>query len=323
MRIVGGNGVTLTYSFAENPTTDWSIFKVRMGAFDGWRIDGGRIATEAEIKGVLTQVDSFQIRGEYLAGADTADLDSVKWTEGKDVKGDGVAKVTADDVRSTFKSGGEGWGFRADVEEFRHQGTGGKAVKGNTGHIEAEDRAVGDIVYFVAPDAFGGVKSGFYGGKLSFSLRADRTDTPITDPLPDVIITGGGMTLVVELEGDIGTDWTDYSARLAAKQGWKIGDLGGANATKADITAVLANITDLQIRCEFRIGVEVIGLDEVRLSAPNKPYDVLDFGGNLLAMSGDLQAALNASKKLNGDKIVMEKAAAGDFSVKQSNSRSR
>jgi hypothetical protein len=66
--IAGANGITLEGRVGTPPnTTEWTNMSVGLQA-QNWRVAGtNRVATEAELRSVLEQVDTIQARGEYFA----------------------------------------------------------------------------------------------------------------------------------------------------------------------------------------------------------------------------------------------------------------
>ncbi|MBV1863352.1 MAG: hypothetical protein KUG74_02860 [Rhodobacteraceae bacterium] len=302
--ILGVNGVSITYTFGFSPGTDFTSFSVRLDAFSSWRIDGssGRIASAEEILSVLEDVASFQIRGEYKNGADGADLNSVSLTEGKIINGDDVSIERPDFIKSTFNKGGEGWGFINDVREFRTPASGGV---NDSGYLEVVDQASGAVMYYVAPQEYLDSKGGFYGGKLSYSMTLNDTSSPFT--AADVIISGAnGNTM--HFTGDISpnTEWNNFSVRLSIASDWRLGSDSGTVATKAEIQAILDDILAMEIRGEFRVGGETVGMDNVILKAKQLDFDLYE--------SATDKTLLDTS---NGfDKLMQEATTGNAISIK-------
>jgi hypothetical protein len=75
------SGTTLTYYGGFHPSTDWSSFSVPLVASAGWQkfvAFGSYVAaTEADLLGVLGNVQQFEIRGNYMTGEDGSGLDNV------------------------------------------------------------------------------------------------------------------------------------------------------------------------------------------------------------------------------------------------------
>jgi hypothetical protein len=75
--ILGGAG-RLSFRFATSPDTGWRIFSVKLAAGAGWRWNWSAPATQEQIRRVLTNPTSLEIRGEYHTGPDEGALDNFK-----------------------------------------------------------------------------------------------------------------------------------------------------------------------------------------------------------------------------------------------------
>ncbi len=75
-----GERQTLVYDTPYNPQIAWTWFRVPLVA-GGWHVGAldGPIATEAEVRTVLSDLHALRIRGEYRSGTDTAWLDNVRF----------------------------------------------------------------------------------------------------------------------------------------------------------------------------------------------------------------------------------------------------
>jgi len=166
--------------------------------------------------------------------------------------------MSANAIISTFDTTLEGWVPSGDVQSYTWLGTGGNP----NGYAYWVDLANGQETYWVAPAQFLGNDSRFYGGTLSY----DVIDTGNNDTgEPDVILTGGGLTIEVQV-GQSGTSWTHLSVALDTTAPWHINTLGGALATSAQIQTVLGSLTSMQIRAEYVNGPESGGLDNVAMT---------------------------------------------------------
>jgi hypothetical protein len=74
--IVGPAG-RLSYRFRSSPGITWTPFSVRLAASAGWRWNWNRPATQEQMKSVLDNPTSLEIRGEYYTGPDVGGLDNV------------------------------------------------------------------------------------------------------------------------------------------------------------------------------------------------------------------------------------------------------
>jgi hypothetical protein len=166
-------------------------------------------------------------------------------------------------VESRFLQNAEGWTAGGDGI-LHHFPTGGNP--GTTGYILIVDKALGDNFYFVAPPRFLGNVSGAYNRLLTFDLYWSETSASDYKDGDDVILRGGGHTLVAMLPHLPGTTWTSYSIPLGVAGGWVHQGTTQA-ATAAEVQAALASLQEFSIRGEFRSGPEHGGLDNVRFGA--------------------------------------------------------
>lgn len=79
--ILTGSGVSL-YLIKTPPVPQdvaWTSYSALIQDVASWHVGGysGPLATELQIRNVLTNVTSLQIRGEFISGADNGDLDNV------------------------------------------------------------------------------------------------------------------------------------------------------------------------------------------------------------------------------------------------------
>jgi Ca2+-binding RTX toxin-like protein len=166
--------------------------------------------------------------------------------------------------QATFDTGAEGWTIVNG--SGGHDAAGGVGGSGAMTGIDIN----AEIWAYAAPAAWLGDLSASYGATLSFQLRQKILTSQVEDIYPDVVLRGGGLVLVADAGPSPGTGWTGYSVGLALGQGWKIGSLTGRMASEAEIRAVLADLTALEIRGEFVSGItdDISWLDNVVLSDP-------------------------------------------------------
>ncbi|PJX22822.1 hypothetical protein CAP47_07300 [Psychroflexus sp. S27] len=72
------------YLISEYPTSDWTPYSIEIMDNGQWyygSFDENTIATEAQIKDVLSNVTEFWIRGEFESGSDDGGLDKVEIIE--------------------------------------------------------------------------------------------------------------------------------------------------------------------------------------------------------------------------------------------------
>jgi len=75
--IIVGRAGRLSFRFATSPGTGWTSFSVRLTAGTGWRWNWSAPATQEQIRSVLSNPISLEIRGEYHTGPDEGALDNV------------------------------------------------------------------------------------------------------------------------------------------------------------------------------------------------------------------------------------------------------
>lgn len=80
--IIVGPAGRLSFRFGTSPGTDWTPFSVRLSAEVAWRWNWNARATQEQIRSVLANPTSLEIRGEYHTGPDEGGLDNVVLTSG-------------------------------------------------------------------------------------------------------------------------------------------------------------------------------------------------------------------------------------------------
>ena len=75
--VLKGPGGTFYYDTPYNPDKVWTAYTVVLSETSGWTKSDGSIPTQAEMKALLSDVNTMQIRGEYRSAADTGDIDNV------------------------------------------------------------------------------------------------------------------------------------------------------------------------------------------------------------------------------------------------------
>jgi len=193
-------------------------------------------------------------------------------------------------VESTFESGSDGWTTITTRNRSFTSGTSAFAGTNSSGTLVQRDPDDG-VSYWRAPEKFAGGKSLALGGVLSFDLKQSATGNPIRN-LPDLILIGGGRTLVNMLPRTPITRWQRYHMVLDRGAGWRVGTLGGPEATRMDLLATLSALEDIRIRAEFRGGGETNYLDNVQFTAhqaaaPRSTFDVEEDGWFVI---GDVNA---------------------------------
>lgn len=168
-------------------------------------------------------------------------------------------------VKSDFATDTEGWTITGDAQgdfsEPSYAAEGGVS----DGYIFADDDVQGGVWYFTAPETYNGNKSEFYGATLNFSLlQESRMSKQFLKN--DIVIKNGNdqIAYVYDKKDYPSKEWTDYEVKISVDQGWFKGSYNSkAQATEAEIKAVLSKITQFSIRGEFETGPDTGALDHV------------------------------------------------------------
>jgi Mg-chelatase subunit ChlD len=164
-------------------------------------------------------------------------------------------------TRSAFEGDAEGWKVVGDARLDR---TVDPTL--DQGALKAVDSATGGIWYWQAPASYHGDKRAAFGTDLRFRLR--NTAVKQRFKAPDVVLEGGGLTLVFDLADDPGTEWTDYRVPLA-RSGWTH-RASGKPASDPDLLKALGAVQNLLIRGEYNTGPDTGWLDDVVFGAPRR-----------------------------------------------------
>lgn len=184
-------------------------------------------------------------------------------------------------ISSTFDTDSEGWTVVGDATSGvpAYVASGGNAG----GYIKADDTVSGGVWYFQAPDKYLGDMTGAYNQTLNYDLM--QTGSGSQFQANDVVLTGGGQTLVLGLSANplpLG-DWVSYSVSLSETAGWLN---GGVAATQGDMLNVLGSLTTLKIRGEYISGPDTGRLDNVSLNTVPVPAAAWLFGSGLISLIG-------------------------------------
>jgi len=165
-------------------------------------------------------------------------------------------------VSHDFKESAQGWHIAGDT------GTIIPTFTASGGHpdgcITGVDEAIGETWYFRAPTSVLKQLPAAVNGTISFSLKQSGTQVSIIDD--DVVIIGAAGRLSYRFQTAPGTNWTDFSVRLAESEGWTWN--WNRRATQAQINSVLAAATGLDIRGEFVTGQDEGSMDNFVLRGP-------------------------------------------------------
>ncbi len=225
---------------------------------------------------------------------------------------------------STFDTGNEGWSADGDPTS---QTPAWFANNGNPGgHIRVTDASIGGTWYFIAPNQYHGNKCDAYGKWLRYDqFTSDTSNQQQFGGDPDVLLFGGGLTLIFDNANNPGLAWTHYDILLREDAGWRLNTLNGPVPTEAQFRAALADVAGIKIRGEYRAQADIGGLDNFVLES-NFGFD-LDgddssgaFDGDFLADTtcvpfsaiADLDAVLFSEIKIDSVVVCILYAAAGE-----------
>jgi hypothetical protein len=120
------------------------------------------------------------------------------------------------------------------------------------------------LLYFEAPSDFLGNKFSAFNKSLSFDVGDNGTGTEVNGP--DVILVGGGLTLVLDISTNPPTNSTltlgHFDVMLAPSSAWHISSLTGITPTTAQFQSALSALTALRIRGSFHQS-GVAGIDNI------------------------------------------------------------
>lgn len=170
-------------------------------------------------------------------------------------------------VESRFLKNAENWKITGDANGSNEEQAEASYDGGvQDGYIHAKDDAAGGTWYFSAPQVYLGDKSNYYGAILNFSLFQHSA---MNDQFEnnDVVFKNGEKMVTYTFKNYPEEDWTAYSITIDADSDWMKGNFDSETpATREDIEAVLANVTEFWIRGEYEGGSDEGGLDEVEIT---------------------------------------------------------
>ena len=221
-----------------------------------------------------------------------------------DIRGDVITVVEGTGITTRFENtapeplveefndGFGGWTLLNDFRYFRFEETGGNPG----GYLEYRDEVRGDTVYWAAPEELSNRIGQYEGGTLNFDLRqtsvtrqySARWDIALRTSDPDKV-------LIVNWPNSLhpGTAWTSYSIPLSLDYdigegfGWGVYSFAANdvdyNLTQETFSNLLNDAINLQIRAEFRTGLDIGSIDNVIVRPPMNANDELE--GFILAAS--------------------------------------
>ena len=222
---------------------------------------------------------------------------------------------------NTFDASNQGWSTGGDATSLIPSW---QPVGGNPdGWIRVTDAKLGGLWYFVASTAYSGNKCDAYGKYLRYDqFTSDTLNQFTSSTSPEVVLDGGGITLVFNNALNPQLTWTHYDLLLAEGGGWQVGAYTGPPATEAQIRVVLSDVTSLRIRGEYRSSDDFGGLDNVVLESnflftldANDPDGDFLVGETCLLPIGllDTDAALVAEERIDSIAVKISFAEGGEF----------
>ncbi len=170
-------------------------------------------------------------------------------------------------VASTFDVDAEGWTVVDLVmwqNDYRTIHRGPDPASWNPDEFIYREEAWGDEFFFCAPEKFLGDKSAMYGGSVSWDISNDPSGTYEAGDIallsPTLVLVNGDPP-----QAPAWQVWGQHSVELVETSGWRVGHLGGPIPTYDEFVGVLADLTALRIRGEFRSGLETCYVDNVML----------------------------------------------------------
>ncbi|MBX2946312.1 MAG: VCBS repeat-containing protein [Cyclobacteriaceae bacterium] len=158
-------------------------------------------------------------------------------------------------IISNFTADDEGWAAAhtgGTTATFEYVSTGGNPG----GYLSASPPTSGGSVnigmnwYWVAPAKFLGQFSFSYGQHLKLDLKQSTAGTDNT--VSDIILrASGGQSIHLRFPEKPGTEWTSYSIPLDLSADWRSNSAAGNVAYEHEIRRVLANLSQIQIRCKW------------------------------------------------------------------------
>jgi len=173
-------------------------------------------------------------------------------------------------ITSTFDTNADGWTFLNNGTPLT---VNHNASNGNPGGFVAtapySSNITGASQGWFAPDKFLGTHvAKSYGMNLRFDIQQAFAGTASSGQGDVRIVTTGSFILVFSLpvKPAVTPAWSSYTIKLDETGGWRVGNTGGALATKDDVLRALSNITTLEIRGTYITNANnVVGLDNVVL----------------------------------------------------------
>jgi len=171
-----------------------------------------------------------------------------------------IAQTVEPLIRHEFTDSAQGWTVGGDTrpDDALFSPAGGHPG----GCITGVDEALGETWYFVAPPTVLEQLPHAVNGRISYDLKQSGTLISLNDD--DIVIVGRAGRLSYRFSTAPGIDWTGFSVRLSASEGWTWN--WNQPATQPQMEQVLDAPTRLQIRGEYVTGEDTGSLDNFVLT---------------------------------------------------------
>ncbi|NNG03294.1 MAG: hypothetical protein HKM95_04250, partial [Inquilinus sp.] len=284
-----GAGLTLLYDAPYNPVElFWTHYSIQLNENAGWVIEGTNTPpTEAQMRAVLGDIQSLQIRGEYREGPDIGSLDNVVfWAPLDDADQVAFARPAADFSELRRNPDGSFTRRLKDGTEIGYDSTGLMTDRadrnGNTTGYEYD--AAGRVT--AVTDPLGLTTRFVYGadGKLESVFDPQGRETRFEQG-------AGGLFRIVDVEADARQFAYDANGRLAAEIGERgfttTHDYGGAGQW---VGSGFPDGASVSSQIGKTLGLDALGLglggpgNPLPYARPNQTVQLTDARGNPYSM---------------------------------------
>lgn len=260
--------VTVTPSGATITAGETQSFEARVFDLHGDAIAGAVVSWSSSDDDVAT-VDAIGTATGVDAGSAAITASFAEISGSADLTVEAAPDPTPEPILSTFETDVEGWTKLGDpASTIEH------VTESDRSFIRYFEGSQGAHDFFVAPEKFQGDLSAYYGGRLSYDLRVNTLVNPLSQN-DYVQLEGGGITIVYRNAAPASTNvWYSFEIDLDIDTAWQVATsftsnyaIGTMPATAEQIQQVLADVTALRIRADYRHGAEQIDLDNVVIQA--------------------------------------------------------
>jgi len=161
-------------------------------------------------------------------------------------------------ISSTF-DGVETDGWTLLLGSISNPGSGGNGGGDGNGYLQAVVAFDGETSYYVAPEAYHRNWTRFRELYLDLRSSGGTYNTTGYGMYGDIFLANGQLTAQRLLDHRPPPQWETFVIPLIDDGNWTLG--GGTT----NLSEVLSNVTDFQIRAEFGVGADESSLDNVKL----------------------------------------------------------